>query len=43
MAGIFYNLILYKTKSITNCVLAHAVTNLALALYVLSTGKWQFW
>jgi uncharacterized protein len=25
MAGIFYNLILYKTKSITNCVLAHAV------------------
>jgi CAAX prenyl protease-like protein len=43
MAGIFYNLILYRTKSITNCVLAHAVTNLALSLYVLSTGKWQFW
>lgn len=43
MAGIFYNLILYGTKSIANCVLAHAVTNLALALYVLSTGKWQFW
>jgi len=43
MAGIFYNLILYRTKSITNCVLAHAITNLALALYVLSTGNWQFW
>jgi len=43
MAGIFYNLILYRTRSITQCVLAHAITNLALALYVLSTGKWQFW
>jgi uncharacterized protein len=43
MAGIFYNLILYRTRSITLCVLAHSVTNLALALYVLSTGKWQFW
>jgi CAAX prenyl protease-like protein len=43
IAGIFYNLILYRTKSISNCVLAHAVTNMALALYVLSTGKWQFW
>jgi hypothetical protein len=43
MAGIVYNLIVYKTKSITNCVLAHSVTNLALALYVLATGKWQFW
>ena len=43
MAGIIYNLILYRTKSIANCVLAHAATNLALALYVLSTGKWQFW
>jgi CAAX prenyl protease-like protein len=43
MAGIFYNLILYRTKSLANCILAHAVTNLALALYVLSTGKWQFW
>jgi len=43
MAGIFYSLILYRTKSLAQCVLAHAVTNLALALYVLSSGKWQFW
>ena len=43
MAGIFYNLILYKTRSLAQCVLAHAVTNLALAIYVVTTGKWQFW
>ena len=43
MAGIFYNLLLYRTRSLAHCVLSHAVTNLALAIYVVSTGKWQFW
>lgn len=43
MAGILYNLLLYRTRSLAQCVLAHAVTNLALAIYVVSTGKWQFW
>ncbi|ABL00037.1 CAAX prenyl protease-related protein [Pelobacter propionicus] len=43
MAGVFYNLILYRTKSLAQCVLAHAVTNLALALYVLQSGEWRFW
>jgi CAAX prenyl protease-like protein len=43
MAGIFYNLLLYRTRSLAQCVLSHAVTNLALAIYVVYTGKWQFW
>jgi CAAX prenyl protease-like protein len=43
MAGVVYNLILYKTRSLAQCVLAHSVTNLALAIYVVFTGKWQFW
>lgn len=43
MAGAAYNLILYKTRSLAQCVMAHAVTNLALAAYVVITGKWQFW
>jgi CAAX prenyl protease-like protein len=43
MAGIFYNLLLYKTRSLALCVLAHAVTNLALAIYVVVTRQWQFW
>lgn len=43
MAGSIYNLWLYRTRSLIQCVLAHAVTNLALAIYVVTTGKWQFW
>lgn len=43
MAGISYNLLLYRTRSLAHCVLAHTVTNLALAIYVVSSGKWQFW
>lgn len=43
MAGAAYNLILYRTRSLSQCVLAHAVTNLALAGYVLTTQNWQFW
>jgi CAAX prenyl protease-like protein len=43
MAGGIYNLLLYRTRSLAQCILAHAVTNLALAVYVVTTGKWQFW
>lgn len=42
-AGVIYNLILCRTRSLAQCVLAHAVTNLALAVYVLYTGQWGFW
>jgi uncharacterized protein len=43
MAGVAYNLLLYYSKSISQCIVAHAVTNLALGIYVISTGKWYFW
>jgi hypothetical protein len=43
MAGIFYNILLYRTRSLAQCVLSHAVTNLALAIYIVYTGKWYFW
>lgn len=43
MAGAAYNLLLYRTKSISQCIIAHAVSNLALGIYVLHTGQWQFW
>lgn len=42
-AGAAYTLLLYYTKSIAHCILAHAVTNCALGVYVLSTGQWRFW
>lgn len=43
MAGVSYNYLLYRTKSIAQCILAHAVTNAALGLYVMTTGLWHFW
>jgi CAAX prenyl protease-like protein len=43
MAGVAYSQLLYCTKSIAQCILAHAVTNLTLGIYVLQTGQWQFW
>ena len=30
-------------KDLLSCMVAHGVTNLALALYVYSTGNWGFW
>jgi len=43
VAGILYSILLYRTRSLAQCILAHAVTNLALAIYVITTGKWYFW
>lgn len=35
--------LLIYTKSLGACIIAHAVTNLLLAVYVLKTGDWAFW
>jgi membrane protease YdiL (CAAX protease family) len=35
--------LLVYTKSIGACIIAHGVTNLLLALYVLRTRDWAFW
>lgn len=43
MAGIAYNFLLYHTRSIAHCILAHALTNLLLGIYVLATQRWYFW
>lgn len=43
VAGILYALLLYRTKSLFACILAHAVTNLLLGIYVLYTQQWQYW
>jgi hypothetical protein len=38
-----FNWILYWKKDIWACIVAHAVANLALAVWVITTGQWQFW
>ncbi|MEM7475788.1 MAG: CAAX prenyl protease-related protein [Planctomycetota bacterium] len=37
------NGLLYWKKDLWQCVVAHAVTNLLLAIYVLNSGHWWLW
>jgi CAAX prenyl protease-like protein len=43
LTGIIYNWWMIRTKSVADCILMHAVTNLALSLYVIGTAQWQYW
>jgi len=43
ITGALYNLVAYRTRSLSSCVLAHAITNLLLGIYVMRTGQWGFW
>lgn len=42
-AGILYNWWMIRTRSLADCILAHAATNAALAAYVLLAHQWQYW
>lgn len=41
--GSLMYLLAVRSKSLFACVLMHAVANLLLGLYVLSTGQWGYW
>jgi CAAX prenyl protease-like protein len=43
IAGVGFNWWLVKTRSLWNCIVAHAVTNGLLAAYVVVAGQWQYW
>ena len=43
ITGALYNAVAYRTRSLSSCVLAHAVTNALLGVYILRTGQWGFW
>lgn len=43
IGGALYNWLYYRTKNLWACVVAHAVSNAALAGWVLATGDWKFW
>lgn len=43
LCGIIYNWWMKRTRSLGDLILVHAVTNLALSLYVIATGRWTFW
>jgi hypothetical protein len=42
-AGAIYNGWLGKTRKLSDVILAHAVTNACLSLFVLRTGRWEYW
>ena len=43
LAGLLYGWVYRRTGSLWVPVIAHAVTNGALGIWVLRTGSWQFW
>ena len=43
LAGTVYNYWMVRTRSLSDLILAHGVTNACLAAYVLRTGRWEFW
>jgi hypothetical protein len=43
VAGAVYNWWMMRTRNVWDCIIAHAVTNGALAAYVIGAGQWQYW
>lgn len=43
VAGLLYTLLLYQTKSLFSCIVAHAATNFLLGVHVIATQAWQYW
>ena len=43
IAGVLYNWWAIRTKSLADCILAHAVTNAALCAWVIVAGRWEYW
>jgi uncharacterized protein len=42
ITGALWALLLWRTRSLTACLISHATANLALGIYVVSTGAWRF-
>ena len=43
IAGVIYNWWMFRTRSLGDLVLAHGLTNLLLSIFVLVTGRWEYW
>jgi CAAX prenyl protease-like protein len=43
ITGFIYNGWMIRTRNLWDCILAHAVTNAALAAWVVLAGQWQYW
>ena len=43
VTGMLFNGVAYWTKSLSACVLTHAITNLLLGFWIMQTKQWGFW
>ena len=43
VAGLAYNYWMQRTRSLGDLILAHAVTNACLSVYVVTRGRWEYW
>ena len=43
LTSLAWGWLLWQTKSVSACVFSHAVANLALGVYVLTTHDWKYW
>jgi CAAX prenyl protease-like protein len=43
LTGLLWAWLLWRTRSLSACFLSHATANLALGIYVITTGQWKFW
>jgi CAAX prenyl protease-like protein len=43
LCGLIYNWWMWRTKSLGDLILVHAVTNAALSTFVLVTKRWEYW
>jgi len=43
LAGLIYNWWMVRTRNLTDCMIAHGVTNAALGAYVIYGGRWEYW
>ncbi len=43
VAGVVYGLLCVRQRAVGDAVLAHAVTNFLIALYVLGFSQWSYW
>lgn len=43
VAGVIYNWLMIRTKSLGDCILAHAITNACICVYAIKSQNWQYW
>ena len=43
VTGMLFNWVAIRTRSLSSCILAHAITNLLLGIYIMATRQWGFW